>query len=145
MTNPTHAHAICDGIATVSRHYPAFAPKDDAQLAALVQDYTRELAPNGVFWPAAGTILEGFRRATVGAGSFSPKYADILRHITTLHRDERRTMQLRNADGPDTLCPRCGTTTRYEEPDPHGHFPPRLWIAHRDDCALRRPTQSLYA
>lgn len=124
---------IADGIDLVSRHYTNFAPTNDRQLGALIDDYARELG-----WANGETALAGFRLALQGAGKFAPKFPEILAAVKHAERIRNGGVGMAPVLPESVICALCGTEALEEVPHPKfPDMPARLWPSHRSGCPLR--------
>lgn len=126
---------IADGIDTISRHYANFAPTNDRQLTALIDDYAREVS-----WADGDTVLAGFRLALHGAGKFAPRFGEIVASIKHADKIRTGTANLAPVVSESVICVACGTETLVEVPHPTQHgMPARLYPAHRPGCRVAAP------
>lgn len=131
----TIREGIADGIDTISRHYTNFAPTNDRQLTALIDDYARELG-----WADGETVLAGFRMALQNAGKFAPRFGEILASIKHADRIRSGGASLAPQVSEFVICASCGTEELVELPHPKfPDMPHRLYPAHRFGCRVMLP------
>lgn len=126
---------ILVGIDLISRHFPSFAPRDDAQLRGVVDDYEQAAC-----WTDGNTIAAGFRLALDRAGKFPPRYPDVVQAIKDAHRIRNVHAQPANPDDDGVVCRACGSRGLTELPHPNDpQMPTRLYPLHRDGCRVALP------